>query len=236
MTFFLYLILSVLISLISLFIYSWVPYYLRKLEEDFISEFLDYKKNDSEIIKKNNVYTYWNGLDSSLLLIFSLTACLLVLNFYGFTIKGCLIVAFVSSLIVLAAIDFKTKYLPDVITFPLMWLGILVQFHSMTETVNLGYSVMGCVFGYLPLWLLAKLYSLVRKRNGLGHGDLKLLAMIGAWMGPLPLPKIIFLASLFAIIYKLLVNRIKMEDKSIEFAFGPWIVLATILIFLTKPI
>jgi prepilin signal peptidase PulO-like enzyme (type II secretory pathway) len=81
-----------------------------------------------------------------------------------------------SGLVVLAFVDARTKLLPDALTLPLLWLGILIQLFPETRTIGLELSVIGTVAGYLPLWLLAQAYRFIRGRDGLGMGDLKLLA------------------------------------------------------------
>lgn len=142
-------------------------------------------------------------------------------------------VIFYWALIALAAIDLRTTFLPDALTLPLLWLGLVIQLWSGSRTVGPEQAIAGAVFGYLPLWLLAQGYLLLRKREGLGYGDLKLLAAIGAWIGPWPLPWILVLASLGALawigIQALCGRRGLMQS---EFPFGPWIAAAAISVTL----
>lgn len=131
-------------------------------------------------------------------------------------------------LLLLALIDAQTKLLPDVLTLPLMWLGIVMQLFDATRTVGLEASVWGVLVGYLPLWILAHLYVLIRHREGLGMGDLKLLAAMGAWSGPVVIPGVIFLSSLMAIFGVLAIRLLHRQKGSLsaEFPFGPWIIIA----------
>ncbi len=135
---------------------------------------------------------------------------------------------FGSVLVTLALIDDQTKLLPDILTLPMIWLGLLIQLLPATRTVGLEWSLIGAVAGYLPLWLLAHAYRLLRGRDGLGMGDLKLLAAMGAWSGPLLLPMVVIVASLLAIGSFLLAKLQQRGSAGLhdERPFGPWIVLA----------
>lgn len=135
-------------------------------------------------------------------------------------------------LLILASVDAKTKLLPDVLTLPLLWLGIVIQLFPETRTVGLELSVIGAVAGYLPLWLLAHLYKLIRGRDGLGMGDLKLLAAMGAWSGPFLLPQVLLLAALLAIAVFVLERVLRRSSTGIheERPFGPAIVAAYFIV------
>jgi len=135
-------------------------------------------------------------------------------------------------LLILAAVDFQTKLLPDVLTLPLMWLGLAIQLFPETRTVGLEMAVIGAIAGYLPLWLLAHAYRLLRGRDGLGMGDLKLLAAMGAWSGPFVLPQVIFLAALLAIAVFIMERVLRRTNGGIheEHPFGPAIVAAYFIV------
>ena len=137
-------------------------------------------------------------------------------------------VVFCWGLIALAAIDLKTTFLPDILTLPLLWLGLVIQLWPASRTVGPELAIAGAVLGYLPLYLLAQAFLAIRKREGLGFGDLKLVAAIGAWIGPWPLPWILVIASLAALAWagiQALSGRKGLMQS--EFPFGPWIALAT---------
>lgn len=145
------------------------------------------------------------------------------------SIEGALVwFTFGCGLIVLGLVDYQTRLLPDMLTLPLLWLGLLIQLWPTTSTVGLEMAVIGAVAGYLPLWLLAKLYWLVRKRDGLGMGDLKLLAAMGAWSGPWLLPHVLLGASLLAILAVLCCRLLTSRRIGMQEAlpFGPSIILA----------
>ena len=120
-------------------------------------------------------------------------------------------------LVALAFIDLERRLLPDAITLPMLWAGIGFNLAG-GSLATLEDAVLGAMAGYGVLWLVQRAYRLLRSREGLGSGDLKLTAMLGAWLGWEPLPGIVFLASLGGIGAGL-VNRG-------PFAFGPWLALA----------
>ncbi len=142
--------------------------------------------------------------------------------------------AFGWCLLVLAAVDFQTKLLPDILTLPLMWLGMVIQLWPETRTVGLELAVIGAVAGYLPLWFFAHLYKLIRGRDGLGMGDLKLLAAMGAWSGPFILPHVLLLAALLAIALFVFERVLRRSTAGIheERPFGPAIVAAYFIVML----
>lgn len=137
-----------------------------------------------------------------------------------------------TGLVVLAFVDARSKLLPDVLTLPLLWLGLAIQLFPETRTVGLELSVIGAIAGYLPLWLLAQLYKLIRGRDGLGMGDLKLLAGMGAWSGAFALPQVLLLAALLAIAAFVLERLLRRSSADIykERPFGPAIVAAYFIV------
>lgn len=139
---------------------------------------------------------------------------------------------FSCSLITLALVDHQTKLLPDILTIPMLWLGLLMQLFPETASFGLEMAVIGAVLGYLPLWLLAQAYRLIRGRDGLGMGDLKLLAAMGAWSGPWVLPQVVFAAALFAIVWFVIQRVLSRRGGTMqdEHPFGPWLILAYLLI------
>ena len=139
---------------------------------------------------------------------------------------------FSCSLITLALVDHQTKLLPDILTIPMLWLGLLMQLFPETASFGLEMAVIGAMLGYLPLWLLAQAYRLIRGRDGLGMGDLKLLAAMGAWSGPWVLPQVVFAAALFAIVWFVIQRVLSRRGATMqdEHPFGPWLILAYLLI------
>ncbi|MCP1771394.1 leader peptidase (prepilin peptidase)/N-methyltransferase [Neisseria perflava] len=144
------------------------------------------------------------------------------------TLGGLVLTAF---LIALTFIDLNTQYLPDSLTLPLVWLGLL--FNLKGGIVPLESAVWGAVWGYLSLWLLCAAYKLLTGKVGMGGGDFKLLAALGAWLGAGVLPVLVFLAALVGIVGAL-VSRV---GKGQAFAFGPSLAVAGwILLIANEPV
>jgi len=134
------------------------------------------------------------------------------------------------SLIALTMIDAKTQLLPDNITLPLLWLGILVN--SSDLYTDLESSVFGAIAGYLILWSIYKLFKLVTGKEGMGYGDFKLLAALGAWMGWMMLPQIILLSSFVGAVIGISMIVISKHEKSVPIPFGPYLAIAGWLAFI----
>lgn len=144
---------------------------------------------------------------------------------YGWTwltFGGLVLTAF---LVALTFIDYDTQYLPDSLTLPLVWLGLIYNYNG--AFVPLQSAVLGAVCGYMSLWLLTYLYKLATGKIGMGGGDFKLLAALGAWLGAGVLPVLVFMAAIVGLIGAL-VARI---GKGQQFAFGPSLAVAGWVIF-----
>lgn len=113
---------------------------------------------------------------------------------FGATPAGGLAMVFSALLVALSGIDLRTQYLPDELTLPLLWIGLLASL--ITTYVDPTSALLGAALGYLSLWSVAKAYELVRGRIGMGQGDFKLLAALGAWCGYSALLPIIFISAL----------------------------------------
>lgn len=128
----------------------------------------------------------------------------------------------------LAITDQYSQYLPDDLTLSLMWIGMLLQLSTATQTIGIEASVAGAATGYLLLWVAAKSFLILRKQEGLGHGDMKLLAAAGAWLGPLALPIAVLIGSGLAVLYQGTKLIMKKSGRNDLFAFGPWLALGII--------
>jgi leader peptidase (prepilin peptidase)/N-methyltransferase len=134
------------------------------------------------------------------------------------------------SLIALSFIDLETFLLPDVITLPLLWLGLLLN--TQNTLTSLSSAVWGAALGYATLWLVYWAFKLIRQKEGMGYGDFKLMAAIGAWCGAQTLPWILLLASSTGAICSLLYLLWKKADKNQALPFGPYLALATLWVLL----
>ena len=128
------------------------------------------------------------------------------------------------ALIALTMIDVDHQLLPDDITLPLMWLGLL--FNVGNTYVSLQDAVIGAMAGYLILWSIYWLFKLLTGKEGMGYGDFKLLAALGAWLGWQALPVIILLSSLVGAICGIALMVIKRRGKEIPIPFGPYLAMA----------
>ena len=128
---------------------------------------------------------------------------------------------FVWSLIALAFIDFDTSLLPDTITLPLIWLGLL--FNLTAKFTPLPQAVIGAVVGYLTLWSIFWLFKLATGKEGMGYGDFKLLAAIGAWLGWELLPVTILLSSVVGTIVGISMIVLIKHDRRMPIPFGPYL-------------
>jgi|TARA_B100001142_G_scaffold296469_1_gene318205 leader peptidase (prepilin peptidase)/N-methyltransferase len=127
------------------------------------------------------------------------------------------------SLFTLALIDSRYQFLPDEITLPVLWLGIFISSLNLNSEVSLHESVIGAIAGYTSLWFFNFFYKLVRKKEGIGHGDFKLFSTLGAWLGWQSLLPIIVFSSTVGSIYGVLAIILLRKDKFTSIPFGPFL-------------
>lgn len=160
---------------------------------------------------------------------------LLVVWRFGFTFEAMSALAISWTLIALSGIDYDTKLLPDVLTLPLLWAGLLLSLlhgHAVlhwgqtTLFVSPAYSIAGAIIGYLVLWSVYWLFKLVTGKEGMGYGDFKLLAALGAWLGYLQLPLIIILSALVGAIAGIIMIVAMGRDRQLPIPFGPYLAAA----------
>ncbi|MBT8353661.1 MAG: prepilin peptidase [Xanthomonadales bacterium] len=154
------------------------------------------------------------------------TAVLFVITMwhFGLSIQGISGLVLVSFLITLTGIDFDRQLLPDNLTLPLLWSGILLANHDVHT--DLSSSVFGAIAGYLVLWSIYHLFRLMTGKEGMGYGDFKLLAALGAWMGWQMLPLIILLSSVVGALTGLIMMSTGRLQKDQPLPFGPFIAAA----------
>ena len=143
---------------------------------------------------------------------------------FGFSIQTLGGVIFTWFLIALSGIDIKTQLLPDDLTFPFLWLGII--FNLFTTYTDLTSSVLGAIFGYLTLWSVFHLFKLITGKEGMGYGDFKLLAALGAWLGWQSLPLIILFSSAVGAVIGIFMIVSKLQERSQPIPFGPYLAVA----------
>jgi leader peptidase (prepilin peptidase)/N-methyltransferase len=138
--------------------------------------------------------------------------------------------AFGWALLALALIDLDTQLLPDDITLPLLWAGLLVNFAAVF--VPLGTAVIGAVAGYLSLWMVYWAFKLATGKEGMGHGDFKLLAAIGAWLGWQKLPLVILLSSVVGAAVGIALIVFARHGREKPIPFGPYLAAAGLIALL----
>ncbi|WP_371243872.1 A24 family peptidase [Pantoea sp. KPR_PJ] len=141
---------------------------------------------------------------------------------------GTLLAALLMSyfLLVLSLIDLHCQLLPDALTLPLLWLGLLLHSCSVMPTGTPADAILGAASGYLLFRLLAWAYRNVRHREALGGGDAKLLAALGSWLGWQPLPLLLMIASGLGVVWVLLARLLRQRSLHQPFPFGPCLALA----------
>lgn len=149
---------------------------------------------------------------------------LVVAMFFGPSLQMLAALGLTAVLIALAGIDIDHQLLPDDLTFLLLWSGLFASLFSLfTDPVN---SIIGALAGYLSLWLVYHLFRLLTGKEGMGYGDFKLMAALGAWLGWQMLPLIILLSSLVGAVIGVLMIILKRHKSTQPMPFGPFIALA----------
>lgn len=132
--------------------------------------------------------------------------------------------AFTWTLIALSGIDFRTQLLPDQLVYPLLWLGLLLSLGPMFVTP--GAAILAAAIGYLSLWSVYWMFKLLTGKEGMGHGDFKLLAAMGAWMGVVCLLPVVLLSSLIGALVGGTLMVLRKHERDVPMPFGPFIAAA----------
>jgi leader peptidase (prepilin peptidase)/N-methyltransferase len=149
---------------------------------------------------------------------------------FGTGLAGLAVLVFAYLLIAMTFIDADTQLLPDDLTFPLLWCGLLVNLNG--TLVPLDEAVIGAAAGYLCLWAVYWLFKLVTGKEGMGYGDFKLLAALGAWLGWKMLPVIVLLSSLVGAVVGISLIVFAKRGRDNPIPFGPYLAAAGILTLL----
>jgi len=149
---------------------------------------------------------------------------------FGPTAKGVAACVLLWTLLALTMIDVDTQLLPDDLTLPLLWAGLFVNLLGdkgvMGSFVSLNEAVIGAIAGYLSLWTVYWLFKLIRGKEGMGYGDFKLLAALGAWLGWQMLPLIVLLSSVVGAVVGIALIVFKGRDYNNPIPFGPYLAIA----------
>lgn len=152
-----------------------------------------------------------------------LTAALWILCGLSFGVSNALAAAMflTAVLISLTAIDLDHQLLPDSLTLPLLWVGLLINIDATFAPLES--AVLGAVFGYLCLWSVYWLFKIITGKEGMGYGDFKLLAALGAWFGLSALPTIVLLSSLVGAVTGIALIVMRRQDRETPMPFGPFL-------------
>jgi leader peptidase (prepilin peptidase)/N-methyltransferase len=145
--------------------------------------------------------------------------------------EGGLALLFTGFLVALAGIDLRTQLLPDELTYPLLWLGLLAS--MVTMFVDPVSAILGAAVGYLSLWSVYWLFKLATGKEGMGYGDFKLLAALGAWCGIKAILPILLLSSLVGAVIGTIWLLAKGRDRATPIPFGPYLAIAGWLQFIS---
>ena len=146
--------------------------------------------------------------------------------YFGATWTCLAALVFTWCLVSLTVIDIDHQLLPDNITLPLLWLGLVLSVTGHGTGVTPADALIGASIGYLSLWSIYWIFKLLTGREGMGYGDFKLLAVIGAWLGWQHLLTVVILSSLTGAIIGIAMAVIAGRDKNIPMSFGPYLAIA----------
>jgi leader peptidase (prepilin peptidase)/N-methyltransferase len=152
---------------------------------------------------------------------------------FGWSLQTGFLLLMSWGLIVLSVIDWKTQILPDHITLSLLWLGLLINMWGFFSPLT--HAVIGAVCGYILLWAVSALFKLIRKKQGMGHGDFKMLAMLGAWLGFFSMIEALILAVFISLFLNLFLLFFKKIHRDQPLPFGPWLALGGWVLLLFGP-
>ena len=151
-------------------------------------------------------------------------AGLCMLHAFGYEWLTVALLFYTTSLIALGCIDMETHLLPDEITLPLLWAGILTAL--VFGHISPADSIIGAAVGYMALWIVYWAFKLITGREGMGHGDFKLLAALGAWLGWQALPAVVLIASLGGLLYAAIALAMRTMRRDQPIPFGPFLAAA----------
>lgn len=139
---------------------------------------------------------------------------------------------FMAMLVAAAGIDARTKILPDVIVYPLLWIGLLISALHLPGAVTPESAIWGAIGGYMTLWTVYWVFKLITKRDGMGFGDFKLLAAIGAWLGWAQLPWVLLASTVVGSIVGIALLAKQGQGYRVAIPFGPFLVVAGIAVWI----
>ena len=152
---------------------------------------------------------------------------------FGATLQAAAAMFFCAVLVALTGIDLDTQLLPDQLTLPLLWIGLLLNVAGLFA--RLPDAVIGAALGYLVLWTVYWLFKLLTRREGMGYGDFKLLAALGAWFGWQALPMLLLVSSVVGAVVGIGILIVQKKGRNTAIAFGPYLAMAGLITLFFGP-
>ncbi|MGH8135550.1 MAG: prepilin peptidase [Steroidobacteraceae bacterium] len=155
---------------------------------------------------------------------------------FGFGYQAGFALIFSWYLIAMAAIDLDRQLLPDILTLPLLWIGLLASLWPTAGTASPSDSLIGAAAGYLVLWIVFQAFRFVTGKEGMGYGDFKLFAAIGAWLGWQMLPLVLMLSAVVGAAVGVFLIVARSHGRNVPISFGPYLAGAGFLAMLWGPL
>ena len=214
----------------------WLPYRINQEESNWIAEVMNVKSDRVAPVTFRAVLRDRNYRNPEQWTVFFLSITMVIVSslHFGWSARSIGLMIFACGIVALAVIDQRTKYLPDELTLTMLWLGLLIQLNPAIQTIGIESAVLGAAFGYLSLWVTAYLFLKLRNKQGVGHGDMKLMALVGAWLGPLSIPIVLLVACLLGLLWQFVAIMRDKAHSQDEFPFGPWIVVSSLAYLFLK--
>lgn len=214
----------------------WLPYRINQEESRWIAEVLDARSDRIAPVAFRTMLfdRNYRSPEQWAVILLSIMMVIVFSVHFGWSARSIGLMIFSCGMLTLAIIDQRTKYLPDQLTLPMLWLGLLIQLNPAMQTIGIESAVLGAVFGYLSLWVTAYLFLIFRDKQGVGHGDMKLMALVGAWLGPLSIPIVLLVACLLGLLWQFVAIMRDKAHSQDEFPFGPWIVVSSLAYIFLK--
>lgn len=154
----------------------------------------------------------------------TMTLTLTIYLIFGLSTTAAIALLFTYFLITISIIDIEHHLILDKLSLPLMWLGLLFSLFGTFTTP--GDAILGAAAGYMLLWTIFQSFKLVTGKEGMGFGDFKLLAALGAWFGITAIPQIILIASVASIVIAIILATVRIKSINAELPFGPYLAIA----------
>jgi leader peptidase (prepilin peptidase)/N-methyltransferase len=227
---------GIALGFVGVWLALWLPMAIEQEEAAWVAKAQGTTPAASQTVTVQRIYQALvaSKLQMTVFVAITMLACLWIVHSAGWTPKSGVLILLAAALVSLALADWRTQLLPDAITQPMLWLGLIIQLHPATRITGIDQAVLGAVIGYLLPWSIGVVKLLMGREGTVGGGDLKLVAVLGAWFGPIPaLLSLCFGSLLVVLVYGALLVMGK-RRASEPLPFGPWLVAAAMVWILLK--